>query len=96
MARPNILMFGDFGWEYARTNGQRERLSSWMDKLEAEGAKLAIVEMGAGTAVPTVRNTSEQIAKRFNTPLIRINPRESFDAEIELPMGAVEALNGIM
>jgi len=96
MARPNILMFGDFGWEYARTNGQRERLSAWMDRLEEEGAKLAIVEMGAGTAVPTVRNTSEQIAKRFDAPLIRINPRESFGAQIELPMGAVEALNEII
>jgi NAD-dependent SIR2 family protein deacetylase len=96
MARPNILMFGDFGWEYARTNGQRERLVKWMDTIEAEGGKLAIVEIGAGTAVPTVRNTSAQIAKRFNVPLIRINPRESFGAEIELPMGAVEALNIII
>jgi len=93
MTRPNILMFGDFSWEYSRTNLQRDRLSAWMDKLEGEGAKLAIVEMGAGTAVPTVRNTSEQIAKRFDVPLIRINPRESFDAEIGLEMGAVEALN---
>ena len=96
MARPNILMFGDFGWEYARTNGQRERLSKWIDRLEEEGAKLAIVEMGAGTAVPTVRNTSEQIAKRFDVPLIRINPRESFGAEIELPMGSLEALASII
>ncbi len=96
MARPNILMFGDYGWEYARTDGQRERLVKWMDKLEAEGARLAIVEIGAGTAVPTVRNTSEQIAKRFNVPLIRINPRESFDAKIELPMGALEALQKII
>jgi len=96
MARPNILMFDDFGWEYARTNGQRERLSRWMDRLEEEDAKLAVVEMGAGTAVPTVRNTSEQIAKRFDVPLIRINPRESFGAQIELPMGAVEALQGII
>lgn len=92
MARPNILMFGDYGWEYARTDTQRDKLSLWMNKLEQEGAKLAIVEMGAGTAVPTVRNTSEQIANRFNVPLIRINPRESFGAQIELPMGAVEAL----
>ncbi|HFQ62444.1 MAG TPA: NAD-dependent deacetylase, partial [Epsilonproteobacteria bacterium] len=69
MARPNILMFGDFGWEYSRTDAQRDRLMTWMDKLEREGAKLAIVEMGAGTAVPTVRNTSEQIAQRFNVPL---------------------------
>ncbi len=96
MARPNILMFGDYGWEYARTDGQRERLVKWMDKLEAEGARLAIIEIGAGTAVPTVRNTSEQIAKRFNVPLIRINPRESFDAKIELPMGALEALQKII
>ena len=96
MARPNILMFGDYGWEYARTDGQRERLSAWMDKLEAEDAKLAIVEMGAGTAVPTVRNTSEQMAQRFGIPLIRINPRESFGADIELPMGALEALCDII
>lgn len=89
-------MFGDFGWEYARTNGQRERLSRWIERIEAEGVKLAIIEIGAGTAVPTVRNTSEEIANRFDVPLIRINPRESFGAEIELPMGAVEALSKII
>ena len=96
IARPNILMFGDYGWEYARTDGQRDRLVKWMDKLEAEGAKLAIVEIGAGTAVPTVRNTSDQIAKRFGVPVIRINPRESFGADIELPMGAEEAIKHIV
>jgi NAD-dependent SIR2 family protein deacetylase len=96
LARPNILMFNDYGWEFARTNGQRERLVKWMDTLEEEGAKLAIVEIGAGTAVPTVRNTSEQIAKRFDVPLIRINTRESFGAEIELPMAALEALEKII
>jgi len=96
MARPNILMFGDYGWEYARTDGQRERLATWLDRLESEGVTLAIVEMGAGTAVPTVRHTSEQIAERFDIPLIRINPRESFGAEIELPMGALEALFQIL
>jgi NAD-dependent SIR2 family protein deacetylase len=96
VARPNILMFNDFGWEYSRTDEQRERVVKWMDKIEAEGGKLAIIELGAGTAVPTVRNTSEQIAKRFNVPLIRINPRESFGAEIALPIGAVEALSHII
>ena len=96
MARPNILMFGDYGWEYARTDGQRARLVKWMDKIEEEGGKIAIVELGAGTAVPTVRNTSDQIAKRFDVPVIRINPRESFGAEIELPMGALEALDGMI
>jgi hypothetical protein len=88
-------MFEDYSWEYARTDAQRQRLVKWMDNLEKDGAKLAIVEIGAGTAVPTVRNTSEQIAKRFLVPLIRINPRESFNADIELPMGAAEALDAI-
>jgi NAD-dependent SIR2 family protein deacetylase len=96
LARPNILMFGDYGWEYARTDKQRERLVKWMDMIEEEGGRLAVIEMGAGTAVPTVRNTSEQIVQRFNTPLIRINPRESFGAGIELPIGAVEALEHII
>jgi NAD-dependent SIR2 family protein deacetylase len=96
MARPNILMFGDWGWNHSRTDAQRERLKAWIAKLADEGAKLAIIEMGAGTAVPTVRNTSEKVAKEFNTPLIRINPRESFGAEIALSMGALEALRQIV
>ncbi len=96
VARPNILMFGDFNWEYSRTDLQRERLTEWMQRVEKEGGKLAVIELGAGTTVPTVRNTSEQIAKRFNVPLIRINPRESFGAEIALPMGAAEALSMII
>lgn len=93
VARPNILMFGDFGWNYSRTDAQRDRLMQWIDSIENTGAELAIIEMGAGTAVPTVRNTSEQLAKRFNVPLIRINPREYEDAAIGIPMGAAEALS---
>ena len=96
IARPNILMFGDFGWNYSRTDTQRDRLVRWIDGIKEEGAKLAIVEMGAGTAIPTVRNASEQIAKRFGVPLIRINPRESEGAEISIALGAAEALDSII
>jgi len=96
IARPNILMFGDFGWNYSRTDRQRDRLKSWLAMLSDKGAKLAIIEMGAGTAVPTVRNSSEQVAKEFDTPLIRINPRESQGAIIGLELGAVEALAHIL
>jgi len=67
-----------------------------MDLIEREGARLAIIEMGAGTAIPTVRNTSEQIARRFGVPLIRINPRESEGAEIGIALGTVEALDQII
>ena len=96
IARPNILMFGDWGWNDRRTDAQRDRLTAWISNIADDGAKLAIIEMGAGTAVPTVRNTSEQVAQEFNIPLIRINPRESFGADIELPLGALEALEKLI
>ena len=96
LARPNILMFGDWEWESRRTDAQSQRLQQWLAMAEDAGAKLAIVEMGAGTAVPTVRRTSEDVAHHFNVPLIRINPRESFGAEIPLKMGALEALEQIV
>jgi len=96
MVRPNILMFGDWEWESRRTDMQSRRLRQWLAKLEDAGAKLAVVEMGAGTAVPTVRRTGEDVARHFGVPLIRINPRESFGAEIPLQMGALEALEQIV
>jgi NAD-dependent SIR2 family protein deacetylase len=92
LARPNILMFDDFDWVYHRTDRQRDRLVKWVDNIKLKNGKLAVIEFGAGTAVPTVRNTSRQIATRFNTPLIRVNPRESFDGDIEIEMGALEAI----
>jgi NAD-dependent SIR2 family protein deacetylase len=96
MARPNILMFGDWQWESSRTDAQSRRLQQWLDMLEKRVAKLAIVEIGAGTAVPTVRMMSEDVARHFSSPLIRINPRESFGASIPLEMGALEALEQIV
>jgi len=96
LARPNILMFGDWSWESSRTDAQNLGLQAWLVMLEEEGAQLAIVEIGAGTAVPTVRHTSENIARRFAVPLVRINPRESFGAEVGLEMGALEALERII
>ena len=95
LARPNILMFGDWNRESRYTDEQSRRLQSWLSMLEEEGATLAVIELGAGTAVPTVRMTSEDIARHFHVPLIRINPREAHGAEIALPMGALEAIREI-
>ncbi|SFV64234.1 NAD-dependent protein deacetylase of SIR2 family [hydrothermal vent metagenome] len=92
LARPNILMFGDMGWNYSRTDRQRARLVEWLDMVEDNNSSLAIVEIGAGTAVPTVRNSARQIADRFEVPLIRINPAESFGAEIGISMGGLSGI----
>jgi NAD-dependent SIR2 family protein deacetylase len=94
-ARPNILMFGDGEWESSRTNAQSRRLQNWLRTLEQSGARLAIIELGAGTTLPMVRRSGEDIARHFDTPLIRINPREAQGAEIGVAMGALQALEEI-
>ena len=74
LARPNILMFGDGAWRSERTSEQEERLSAWLDPMRSK--RLVIIELGAGSAVPTVRRFCEAVARGYRAPLVRINPRE--------------------
>ncbi len=74
VARPNILMFGDGRWLGWRTGQQEDRFDQWLDTIA--GSELVVVEIGAGSAVPTVRWTCERSAQRLAATLIRINPRE--------------------
>jgi NAD-dependent SIR2 family protein deacetylase len=95
VARPNVLMFGDWHWIPQRTAEQEGRFSEWLAR--AAGPKLVIVEMGAGSAVPTVRMTSERVASRSGATLIRINPREPQAplGHIGIEANALEALEAI-
>ncbi len=94
MARPNILMFSDFSWLTERNEVQHQRFLRWLRELAEKSARLAVIELGAGKAIPTVRHTSESIVKRLGGTLIRINPQES-----GVPAGhygiATGALDGI-
>lgn len=74
LARPNVLMFGDWDWAPSRTAAQERRFEGWLRSLV--GKRLVIVEIGAGSAVPTVRHTSERVAATLDGRLLRINPRE--------------------
>lgn len=77
LARPNILMFGDLSWIDERSGAQHARLFQWLRSLEKKSARVAVIELGAGTAIPTVRIMSERVANRLNGNLVRINPREA-------------------
>lgn len=96
VARPNILMFGDGQWIADRTGTQLNALSEWVGRVGQHA--MALVECGAGTAVPTVRNTVESLLQRYpRSSLIRIN-RDQADAPagaVSLPSGALEALTAI-
>ena len=97
LARPNILMFGDWSWISKRSNQQQNRLNAWLDDLKTSLAKLVIIELGAGKAVATVRHTSEQIARYMNATLVRINPRDSEtpNGHISIPLSAAEGISAL-
>lgn len=69
MARPNILMFGDWGWRSERSDAQEERLHTWLRQL----ARPLVIEVGAGTTIPTARRMGERLPGQ----MIRINPGEA-------------------
>ena len=91
-------MFGDWNWRHEREHQQRQREAQWFEKVIHNLWNVVIVEMGAGTAIPSVRHFSEQTAKKYGASIIRINPREFVvpsQRDIGIPMGSLEALRGI-
>jgi NAD-dependent SIR2 family protein deacetylase len=90
LARPNILMFGDGGWLDSRERVQDHALQQWLGRVE----RPVVIELGAGTAIPTVRIIGQEVGG----PLIRINLRESQvprKTDLGLAVGALAGLRGI-
>ncbi len=83
-------MFSDRHWLDTRTEIQRATMTAWTNKVE----RLVIIEIGAGTDIPTVRILGETVSGR----LIRINPREPdchHKEAISIKLGGLEALKQI-
>jgi len=97
LLRPNILMFFDVGWSHKRTGDQEERFSNWLSETSRKFARVAVVEIGAGKSIPTVRSRSEDLARKLNGALIRINPTDPDGppGTISIPMGGLAALHRI-
>ncbi|RNC72645.1 MAG: NAD-dependent deacetylase [Desulfuromonadales bacterium] len=95
VARPNILMFGDSSWLSDRTSRQQQRFDAFLEKTR--GLPIVVVEMGAGTAIPTIRYLTERLGSRTSGLSIRINPREPQipAPHLSLPCGALEGIAGI-
>ncbi len=91
VARPNILMFGDYHWLANRADKQLENYYQWKESVE--GCKQVTIEIGAGSSVGGIRNSSQNMPGT----LIRINPREAEGPKntISIPMTALAALEAI-
>ncbi len=94
LARPNILMFGDEGWVQQRQAAQMQRLQAWLAQVE----RPLVIEVGAGTAVATVRHFSHQVILSWGGRLVRINPADPLvptAQDVGIAAGALEALHAL-
>lgn len=94
LARPNIMMFGDGQWIESRAAAQEARLNAWLAKVR----RPVVVEVGAGTYIPSVRHFSQHVIHAHGGRVVRINPREEnaptpFDVGIRA--GALDGLRAI-
>lgn len=99
VARPNIMMFGDYDFDSSETAKQEAAFNKFMHAYDKNGTKIVVIEIGAGTAIPTIRSIGEYIHTNVESAqLIRINPRESFGPEgtMSIDKGGVDALQEIL
>ena len=89
LLRPNILMFGDWGWDSTRTEKQYTRMENFLKGKDL--SKVAVIEVGAGTSIPSVRMMGRRFQNNGAT-LVRINPREPQDGCYTIALGGLEAL----
>lgn len=90
LARPNILMFGDWDFEGDRYSHAQDRLLTWFARTK----RAVVLEIGAGTAIPSAR----RFAAALDVPVVRINPGEPEVArkrDIPIAAGAQFALTRI-
>jgi NAD-dependent SIR2 family protein deacetylase len=94
LARPNVLMFGDWDWIEDRTAQQQRALDVWLDGAE----RPLVIEIGAGTAIPSVRHFTHRVLLERNGRVIRINPRDAAvptKRDIAMGCSAARALRAI-
>jgi len=94
LARPNILMFNDWNWNETRTELQQRRFEDWIRSISG---RLVVIECGAGVALPHIRRVSEEMSRRCQATLIRINPRDCDvpDRQVSIALGSLAALLSI-
>lgn len=89
-ARPAVLFFGDLEWVPARS---REQYQRYRDRF-AGVSKPLVLEVGAGSMVPTIRNYAESVAHVH----VRVTLEEPFalrERRLVLSGSAEPALRGV-
>lgn len=94
MARPNVMMFNDWDWLDSRSGRQEARQGHWLCSVQ----RPVVLEIGAGTTIPSVRYFSQRMVHSHGAKIVRINPLESQvapGAGVGLSMAAAAGLTAI-
>ena len=88
-------MFGDAGYDPVLSDAQERRFSGWL--ADVAGGQIVVVEVGAGTAVPTIRRIGQFLVHQHGAQLVRVNPREpgGGPGTLSLAAGALETLQAL-
>lgn len=87
-------MFGDFDWIESRSAAQEAAWRGWLDWA----SRIVVVEIGAGTAIPSVRSFSHEASIDRGARIVRINPCEPAapsPGDVSIAAGALESLAAI-
>jgi NAD-dependent SIR2 family protein deacetylase len=97
-ARPNILMFDDHSWNRSLYQSQRNGFTEWLTQLKISNAKLVVIEIGAGRAIPTVRVIGEGVAEDLDGGFVRINPdrQDANSPGYSLKMNGLDAIEFLL
>ena len=93
LARPHVLMFDDCGWIDGLTE-KRKLFDRWLEST----SRPVVVEIGAGTAMPSVRHFTRNVIRNHAGAVVRINPRDFAVPDgdgVGLAGGALDALREI-
>ena len=91
-ARPNIYLFRDSTYINKRSKQQEEEFQAFLGRNK--GGKLAVIEIGSGPHVQTIRMKTRKLKTDYNAKIIRINPNhyKVKPPHIGISAGALEAL----
>jgi NAD-dependent SIR2 family protein deacetylase len=98
--RPNVTFFGfDLGFDDTETKNQSKKFNKFMSKYDKGDHKIALVEIGAGESVRSIRDMGEFIHNKVKgATLIRINPSDTQvhdDRVVVIKMTAKEAIESL-
>lgn len=71
-SRPNVMYFLDFDFNGEIVSAQNERYHEYLDTLDPKTT--AVLEIGVGETVKTLRYAARRLSAVYRFPIIRINP----------------------